>query len=266
MIEIGRYTRDIPVSLERMFENALDWEHLPHLHRTTLTDASLRDRAGNFWEAKLRFTGMAAASQTVRLTLDESTGVWISEVIGGVSLGLAIHTTATAHGPESLTVDVRFLVPGRRPWNRLLGRRLVAGYSQLYDEDESMMITRQARLNTQRGAGTHTASMPVALGSRSVVLEPGFTFNVGLRRFRVAEVIGSLVAFSVVCPHMLGPLEDSPVVEGTVTCPWHGYQFDITTRRGGDRRHQLRPAPHLRLDDHGVVWAESNDSDRNCPN
>ena len=59
MIEIARYTRDIPVSLERMFENALDWEHLPHLHADTFSDATLTQHAGDFWQAKLRLAGRA---------------------------------------------------------------------------------------------------------------------------------------------------------------------------------------------------------------
>ena len=36
---VGTYRRVLPVNLERMFENALDWEHLPHLHSSSFGGA-----------------------------------------------------------------------------------------------------------------------------------------------------------------------------------------------------------------------------------
>ena len=56
---------------------------------------------------------------------------------------------------------------------------------------------------------------------------------------RVAEVDGRQVAlFSVdgkicaidnVCAHRGGPLGEGMVAGTVVTCPWHGWQFDVTT-------------------------------------
>ena len=34
---VGSYRRRLPVSLVRMYENALDWEHLPHLHESSFS-------------------------------------------------------------------------------------------------------------------------------------------------------------------------------------------------------------------------------------
>lgn len=31
------------------------------------------------------------------------------------------------------------------------------------------------------------------------------------------------------CPHMGGPLGEGDIEEGLITCPWHGWQFDITS-------------------------------------
>ena len=31
------------------------------------------------------------------------------------------------------------------------------------------------------------------------------------------------------CPHRQGPLGEGLVAGNTVTCPWHGWQFDVTT-------------------------------------
>lgn len=257
MHEIARYQREIPVSLERMYENALDWEHLPHLHASSFSDAELLAHGDTFWEARLRLRGYGGLTQVVRLTLDEERRTWISAVRSGVSRGLEIHTTATATatGARQLTVDVRFLVPGWRPWNAALGRQLVRTYRTLYDEDEQMMRERQRRLDRPR-----LSDSPACLGSRADVLAPGFTFTAKGRPFRVADIDGQLIAFSRTCPHMLGPL-DGPIEAGHTTCPWHGYRFDLRTRACSGHPHRLSPAPALAVDASGMVWVTSPSED-----
>jgi nitrite reductase/ring-hydroxylating ferredoxin subunit len=49
------------------------------------------------------------------------------------------------------------------------------------------------------------------------------------KRILVYDVAGVLYATSAVCAHLGGPL-DAGLFEGeTVTCPWHGWQFDVRT-------------------------------------
>lgn len=57
---------------------------------------------------------------------------------------------------------------------------------------------------------------------------PGFHLHgEGRRRFVLAVIDGQLFAFSPVCPHAGGPLELSET-EGThITCPLHGWRFDL---------------------------------------
>ena len=251
MREIGRYRRDLPVSLERMFENALDWAHLPHLHRDTFADATLLDAGADFWQARLALVGYGPLTQDVRLTLDPDAGVWVSEVVGGVARGMVIHTTATATGPRQITVDVRFRVPGRRPWNRWLGRRMVETYRVLYDEDEAMMVERQAQLDATRPRD----DSPIRLGTEADLARPGFGFTKGGRHFAVARVDGVWIAWSTLCPHWLGPLGDQTPVDGCVECPWHGYRFDVRSGRCLDHPLKLMPAPALSRDADGVFWA-----------
>lgn len=45
----------------------------------------------------------------------------------------------------------------------------------------------------------------------------------------VFNVGGELRAIDARCPHRGGPLERGPVTGRTVTCPWHGSQFDLDT-------------------------------------
>lgn len=251
MIEIGRYRRTLPVGLDRMFENALDWAHLPYLHADTFSDLSLIDSGGHFWRARVRLRGFAGLSQTVRLTLDPDAGVWITTVEAGVSRGMSIHTTATATGPRQIAVDVRFRVPKRRPWNRVVGRMMADTYRQLYDEDEAMMVGRQAALDRV----VTRADTPVRVGTAAEMQAPGFTFEKNGRPFAVTRLDGEWVAYAALCPHLLGPLQHAPVERGVVECPWHGYRFDIRTRQCVEHRLELMRAPTLTEDPFGVYWA-----------
>ena len=44
---------------------------------------------------------------------------------------------------------------------------------------------------------------------------------------------GKVYAIDAVCPHQEGPLGEGRLEEGAavVTCPWHGWQFDMTIGR-----------------------------------
>lgn len=74
-----------------------------------------------------------------------------------------------------------------------------------------------------------------------------------LRSFRVTGVTwpvivttvdDALVAFPGVCPHEDVALADGDVDDGTVTCPGHGYRFDLRTGRcGHDPLLELRRYP-----------------------
>ena len=39
---VGSYQRRMPVSLDRMYENALDWAHLPFLHQSSFASIELK--------------------------------------------------------------------------------------------------------------------------------------------------------------------------------------------------------------------------------
>ena len=44
-------------------------------------------------------------------------------------------------------------------------------------------------------------------------------------------------AYRNVCPHANAPLHTGRVTDGTLRCPWHGWEFDLETGR-----HVLQPA------------------------
>ncbi len=37
---------------------------------------------------------------------------------------------------------------------------------------------------------------------------------------------GKISAVSNVCQHQNGPLGEGRVIDGCITCPWHGYQYE----------------------------------------
>ena len=53
----------------------------------------------------------------------------------------------------------------------------------------------------------------------------------GERMVAVANVGGTLHAIDGLCPHQGGPLGTGMLCGEVLTCPWHGWQFDVTTGR-----------------------------------
>lgn len=56
--------------------------------------------------------------------------------------------------------------------------------------------------------------------SLAVLLEDG-------EEIALFNVNGKIYALENGCPHMGGPLGEGDVENGCVTCPWHGYQFNV---------------------------------------
>ena len=64
-------------------------------------------------------------------------------------------------------------------------------------------------------------------------LPPGSVMeaDVAGRTYAVCNSGGTLHALDGVCPHAGGPLGQGMLRKNIVTCPWHGWQFDVTTGR-----------------------------------
>jgi len=45
----------------------------------------------------------------------------------------------------------------------------------------------------------------------------------------LANVQGKFYAINDVCVHRGGPLGQGELTDKVVTCPWHGWQYDVTT-------------------------------------
>jgi nitrite reductase (NADH) small subunit len=57
----------------------------------------------------------------------------------------------------------------------------------------------------------------------------GKTFDVGGRKIALFNSAGNFYAIDNNCRHRGGPLGEGDVYGTTVTCPWHGWEYDFTT-------------------------------------
>jgi nitrite reductase/ring-hydroxylating ferredoxin subunit len=57
----------------------------------------------------------------------------------------------------------------------------------------------------------------------------GKTVNVNGKDIAVFNVDGRCYAISNTCLHRGGPLGEGELDGKTVTCPWHGWRYDVTT-------------------------------------
>ena len=53
----------------------------------------------------------------------------------------------------------------------------------------------------------------------------------GERWYALANVDGTLHALDNNCPHNGGPLGRGSLEGNELTCPWHGYRWDVTSGR-----------------------------------
>lgn len=63
-------------------------------------------------------------------------------------------------------------------------------------------------------------------------IPPGQTRHVDLEsgtRICLANVNGTLYAIAAECSHQGGPLAEGRLEGTTITCPWHGAMFDVTS-------------------------------------
>ena len=79
------------------------------------------------------------------------------------------------------------------------------------------------------------AEFKIAASKSEIPSGTGKTVDVGGEKIALFNVGGSFYATSNTCAHRGGPLGEGDLSESTVTCPWHGWSYDVTT---GAAQHQ----------------------------
>lgn len=261
---IGGYQRRLPVSIARMIENAYDWEHLPYIHESSFNAISLLDEGDWGWRAIVTLPD--SSSQHLELLVDKSRNYWATTVLSGDAKGFEIHTRASQVSSREIDVSIKFYLPKRfskvliglqlskalmpfflyekiaqklgvqrvskidKPQQSILSS-LHHQYSVLYDEDEALMSGRQAAIDSLKRRKFEPPIESLSLGSIDhVINELPKVVQFGKHRYVLNRWQDKWLVYNAVCPHRLGPLEASEIDhQGRVTCPWHGYQFDVET-------------------------------------
>lgn len=274
-IHVGSYRRALPVSLERLYENALDWRRLDHVHSASVR--SLVCQAAGSWGWRAQLTPVAGAESQVELLLERRLRRWTVRVLSGDRAGLEVWTQVCALEARRLEVVVDFFVAGSDPESAPeSARRWAERAARWYDRDVAMMVERQRQLDVRiDGAPSHEAGARTGedvartgedrartriLGARDALQFP-VRFELGGREFVLVEVEApgqpsgrELAAYPARCPHQLGPLHAGAVAAGAVTCPWHGYRFDVRTGAPlSGQSCRLGPMPRIEIDAGGVV-------------
>lgn len=77
------------------------------------------------------------------------------------------------------------------------------------------------------------------LGSVADFGETITLIELGRSKIAVARMQDELFAFDGLCPHLAGPMHRAELDGTVVTCPLHGWRFDV--RDGGRELHDYRP-------------------------
>ncbi len=245
------YERTVAASLERVWENVHDWEHLPWLHDTAFCGIALEEAGPWGWRARVKAPPQEAPQELViELRREDDAERYHARTLEGAGAGADTITTLTPQGPHATHVHVEFWVPVAEPAQaEAIGRGMVALYTRLWDEDEAMMVHRQAVLDGRApGVARPGPRASVDLGPVSELDLPAVV-DVHGEPFRVLVVDGALRAHSTVCPHLGGPLDDATVERDHLVCPWHGYRFSLAD--GGSPEHPrcvLRVRPRIEVD------------------
>ncbi len=254
LTSVAVYRRRVGASLERVWENVRDWEHLPWLHSSSFSAIVLEEEGEWGWRARID-PQPASPDSGFRLELMIDGDRYVSRTLDGPTGGSEIWTRLTPIDASHTDIEVEFLLPNVAAGTADdIGALYTALYSALWDEDERMMTNRQAMLDA-RAAAPPAPSAHVELGQlERVRAELPLVVEFDGRRYRIVDIDGELVAHSLVCPHMLGPLDEADVENGCVECPWHGYRFDVRTGESSDgRRLRLPRAPLVQVAADGTV-------------
>lgn len=57
----------------------------------------------------------------------------------------------------------------------------------------------------------------------------GCAVTIDNKSIALFNINGKFHAIDNTCPHRMGPLSEGTLAGSTVSCPWHGWTFDVTT-------------------------------------
>ncbi len=73
------------------------------------------------------------------------------------------------------------------------------------------------------------------------------------RIYALFNVDGRLSAIDGICPHQGGPLAEGVLEGDWVTCPWHGWQFDVCTGKTSLNGRLTQPVFEVKVDGQDIL-------------
>jgi nitrite reductase/ring-hydroxylating ferredoxin subunit len=250
------YERELDASVERIWENVLDWEHLPYLHAQSFTSVRMTSQDANHWCGEVGLPDSGGSTVELDVRLDRPNLRYTTRTVSGTGAGTAIVTQMYPRSAHRTGIRVEFFLPWAPAGaEAAIGEIYRSIYVTLWDQDEAMMRERQHVIDAAAARSAESSAMnaaaakgngtprSVSLGRvRELASRLPLDVELGGRRLRVVSVDGRLYAHDTRCPHLGGPLGEGAIEGCELVCPWHGYRFDLATGRSSDGRH-LRMAP-----------------------
>jgi nitrite reductase/ring-hydroxylating ferredoxin subunit len=249
LFHMGSYVRDVAAPLERVLENALDWEHLPWLHSQDFSSVELYQAGDWGWQARVGWEPPERGMMEFELLLNDKLNAWVSRNSDNIMAG-EIWSYATATKPARTRVDIQFWAPeAALPHAEHLVTQYTILYKRLWDQEEEMSRARFLRLN-ENAVRRKPRAKKLQLGTLDELRQRlPLVVEMNDQRYRLVQLNGDIIVHSAICPHLLGPLENTEIVDGCITCPWHGYRYNVRTGASADE-HDLKmfAPPELRID------------------
>jgi nitrite reductase/ring-hydroxylating ferredoxin subunit len=231
-----------------------DWEHLPALHEQDFHRVELLDSGRWGWRVRLvNQPGDASRAQVLEMRSDKRARQYIVSTLEGPGKGTKISTALAPRSAHRTKVNVEFFVPDSVSNSAAVGARYVEVYTRLWDQDEAMMMRREQVLSARRRRRRPVPKRKIVGALADVRASLPLLVPFGSETFRIVELDGELVAHAVICPHWLGPLDETAIIDGCIRCPWHGYRFDVRTGANRDGHGMSLPRPPRVIIDDGRV-------------
>jgi nitrite reductase/ring-hydroxylating ferredoxin subunit len=261
------YTKIIPYPFPVVLDQYFDYEHIAHVHPTTLGEYRVVENAGTrivydqHWPAGR--SGRRATSRVVQ-TYQAPGDIWF-EFIAGRHRGTKVHSQLRPH-PDGTEVSETYFLPWLPDWNwlrRLIAPSVVRVIDKVWNEDLNVGVCIGGWPGIPGGASGVDAEkwrQPLKPG----VYRVGAASNFPPGSMTTVHTAGGDVllvhdaagwhALHPTCPHTGGPLELGNLDSGCVVCPWHGARFKTATGEAcaGPTRIPV-PAYQVQVEDGEVV-------------
>ncbi|MGE0821337.1 MAG: hypothetical protein AB7G75_24465 [Candidatus Binatia bacterium] len=145
LTRVATYRRTIYASLERIWENVLDWEHLPWLHRSAFAAVEVQGQTPEGWRAWVTLAPAHKGRKAlIEIETDTANLRYWSRTLAGQGMGSEVLTSLIPLEANLTDVAVEFYMADV-PLEKVTaaGEAYLRFYTRLWDEDERMMRRRQ---------------------------------------------------------------------------------------------------------------------------